>query len=103
MILTSSPPSVSRLSRQCGILNISQPYRPLRPITGMVLLFSVHGLVVRYPGYISRDPGFDSRRYHILRGVMWLEWGPVNLMMITEELLEGNGSGSGLENRDEEP
>jgi hypothetical protein len=31
--LITSPPSVSRLSRQCGILNIS------RPVTGIALLF----------------------------------------------------------------
>jgi hypothetical protein len=29
---------VSRLSRQCGILNISQPYRRPRPVTGIALL-----------------------------------------------------------------
>jgi hypothetical protein len=28
VLLTTVPPSVSRLSRQCVILNISQPYRP---------------------------------------------------------------------------
>jgi hypothetical protein len=32
---------VSRLSRQCGIVNISQPYSPPRPVTGMALLFSL--------------------------------------------------------------
>jgi hypothetical protein len=36
--LKASPPSVSRLSRQCGILNISQSYRPPLPVTGSVLL-----------------------------------------------------------------
>jgi hypothetical protein len=30
---------VSLLSRQCGILNISQPYRPPQPVTGIVLLY----------------------------------------------------------------
>jgi hypothetical protein len=30
---------VSRLSRQCGILNISQPYRPSQTVTGIALLF----------------------------------------------------------------
>jgi hypothetical protein len=35
--------TVSRLSRQCGIHNISQPYRPTRPVTGIVLLYFFYG------------------------------------------------------------
>jgi hypothetical protein len=30
------------VSRQCGILNISQIYRPPRPVTGMALYLRVH-------------------------------------------------------------
>jgi hypothetical protein len=35
-----SKASVSQLSRQCGILNNLQPYRPLWPITGIALLYT---------------------------------------------------------------
>jgi hypothetical protein len=39
--MTTLPPSVSRLSIQCVILNISQPYRPPWPVTGTASMSSI--------------------------------------------------------------
>jgi hypothetical protein len=38
---TTLPPSMSRLYRQCGILNISQPYRSPRPLTGIAFFLTL--------------------------------------------------------------
>jgi hypothetical protein len=57
-------------------------------------------LVFRVPGYISRGPGFDSRRYKIFWEVVGLERGSLSLVSITEELLGRNTTGSGVENRE---
>jgi hypothetical protein len=47
--------SVSQLSRQCGIFNISQPYRPSWPVIGKALLFYFYFInKLNYPLTIRR-------------------------------------------------
>jgi hypothetical protein len=62
-----------------------------------VIMLHLCDLVVRVPGYRSKGPGFDSRRYHIIWEIVGLERGPLSLMSTIEELLGRNSSGSALE------
>jgi hypothetical protein len=121
---------MSRLSRQCGILNISQSYRPPRPVTGIPLLyfydskmnarwnslsfstvqlfmarFGAGGPHLWFSGQSSwlqiQKSGFDSLRYQSFWEVVGLERGPLSLVSTIEELLGRKNSGSGLEIRDD--
>jgi hypothetical protein len=47
--LATLPPSATCMPRQCVILNVSQPYRPPQPLTGIDLLyFTLHYFTLLY-------------------------------------------------------
>jgi hypothetical protein len=55
---------VSQVSRKCGILNVSEPYRPPSPIIGIALLYFVIPQA-------EVDTVFELRLYTVrIRGAM---------------------------------
>jgi hypothetical protein len=55
---------MSRLSTQCGILNISQPYRPPWPVMGIALLYYYYYYYYYYYWAISNREPSNTKNNH---------------------------------------
>jgi hypothetical protein len=93
---------MSRLSRQCGIVKISQPYRPPRPVTGITLLFWLTYFYVEE----SRPPLWSSSQSSWQQNgdALWFLWGTNGIYICYVEEsrppLWSSGQSSWLQNGD---
>jgi hypothetical protein len=64
--LTTLWPSVRRLSRKCGSLDVSQPYGPQWPVTGTAIFFSMALQPIQGPSLLLSSVIIFHRRWDSL-------------------------------------